>query len=128
MPCVKGTRYPHVAYLSVEEFFARSSHDHCLAPNLDPHPTKESFERDLLSLQSEPGVEKCIIPVMEYEEPSHERDPYSDRVFVVGRAAEQVVERWAKQLRAEHYREERAGAEMPRGHSSGQGGWFLVWD
>ena len=128
MPCLKGTRYAHVAYLGIEEFFSRATHDYCLAPNLEPHAPKAEFSRELLSLQALPGVARCIIPVIEFEQPAKELDPYSDRMFVVGEIDETVVEEWAAKLGAEHYREERAGAELPRDWSSGQVAWCLVWD
>lgn len=128
MPCSRGTRYRHVAYLSIEEFFAKCSNDYCLAPNLEPHPSHADFKAALNKLSAEAGVSRCVIPVGEYEDADRELDPYSDRVFVAGSADEEVIANWARELRAEFYREARPGAEMPREHSNDQAGWFLVWD
>ena len=128
MPCFKGTRYHHVAYLSIEEFFAKSSRDYGLAPNLEPPPTNADLKAALARLSEETGVSRCIIPVDEYEDAENALEPLSDRVFVAGTVHEAVVERWANELRAEFYREERPGAEMPREYSNDQRGWFLVWD
>lgn len=128
MPCSKGTRYRYAAYLSVDEFFDRSSSDHCLAPNLDPHPSIPDFRAALTKLSGEVGVDRCVIPVLEFEDPDSEREPYSDRVFVAGAIDEVVLVNWAQQLRAEFYREERPGAEIPREYSQDKPGWFLVWD
>ena len=128
MPCSKGTRYRHLAYLSIEEFFAKSSSDHCLAPNLEPHPSNADFKAALIRLSEEAGVSRCVIPVIEYEDADSELEPYSDRVFVAGLVDEAVVANWAHQFRAEFYREDRPGAEMPREYSNDEGGWFLVWD
>ena len=128
MPCSKGTRYRHVAYLSIEEFFAKSSSDYCLAPNLEPHPSNADFKAALTRLSEEAGVSRCVIPVGEYEDASSELEQYSERVFVAGSVDEAVIANWARELRAEFYREERPGAEMPREYSNDQTGWFLVWD
>src|SRR4051812_34023134 len=43
MPCCEGARYDYVDYLHVDDFFAKASGDDCLAPNLDPRPTKADF-------------------------------------------------------------------------------------
>ena len=128
MPCSKGTRYHYLAYLSIEDFFARCSNEYCLAPNLEPHPSCVDFQAALTRLSEEPGITRCVIPVLEYEDPDSEQEPYSDRVFVAGTVDESVIAKWARQLRAEFYREERPGAEMPREYSKDQPGWFLVWD
>jgi len=128
MPCSKGTRYDSVAYLSIEEFFAKASSDYCLAPNLEPHPSNAEFKAELTKLSAEAGVSRCVIPVIEYQNPDNEMEPYSDRVFVAGAVDEVVVANWADKLQAEYYEEERPGAEMPREYSKDEGGWFLVWD
>ena len=128
MPCFKGTRYRHVGYLSIEGFFAKSSNDYCLAPNLEPHPTRAEFKDALTRLSREVGVSRCVIPVREYADADNELEPRSDRVFVVGAAAEAVIAHWARELRGEYYREERPGAEIPREYSQDEPGWFLVWD
>ena len=128
MPCSKGTRYSHVAYLSIDEFFAKASSDYCLAPNLEPHPSNAEFKAALTRLSNEPGVSRCVIPVDEYEHPDDESEPSSDRVFVAGTVAESVIAKWAQEFQAEFYREERPGAEIPRQHSNNEPGWFLVWD
>lgn len=128
MPCSKGTRYHHVAYLSIDEFFSKSSSDYCLAPNLEPHPSNADFKAALTRLSEESGVSRCVIPVGEYENAESELEPYSDRVFVAGSVDGAVIANWARELRAEFYREERPGAEMPREYSNDQPGWFLVWD
>ena len=82
----------------------------------------------LARLSEETGVSRCLIPVGEYEDADSELEPYSDRVFVVGSVDEAVIADWARELRAEFYREERPGAQMPREYSNDQTGWFLVWD
>jgi hypothetical protein len=128
MPCSKGTRYHHVAYLSIEDFFAKCSSDYCLAPNLEPHPGNANFKAALTRLSEEAGVSCCVIPVGEYEDADSELEPYSDRVFVAGSVDEAVIANWARELRSKFYREERPGAEMPREYSNDQPGWFLVWD
>jgi hypothetical protein len=128
MPCAKGTRYRFVAYHSIGEFFSRCSADYCLAPNLEPHPSNADFKAALTRLSEESGVSRCVIPVGEFEDADGELEPYSDRVFVAGAIDEAVVARWAAELRADFYREERPGAEMPREYSNDQTGWFLVWD
>jgi hypothetical protein len=128
MPCSKGTRYNHVAYLSIEEFFFKCSSDYCLAPNLEPHPSNADFKAALTRLNEESGVSRCVIPVREYEDGDSELDPYSDRVFVAGSVDDVVISDWARELRAEFYREEWPGAEMPRQYSNDLTGWFLVWD
>src|SRR5258706_8299262 len=84
MPCSKGTRYRHAAYLSIEEFFSKSSSDYCLAPNLEPHPSNADFKAALTRLSEEAGVSRCVIPVGEYEDADSELEPNSDRVFVAG--------------------------------------------
>ena len=106
MPCSKGTRYHHVAYLSVEEFFAKSSDDYCLAPNLEPHPSSADFKAALTRLKEEAGVSRCVIPVLEYEDADSELGPYSDRVFVAGSVDEAVIANWPREFRAEFYRRE----------------------
>ena len=128
MPCSKGTRYHHVAYLSIDEFFSKCSSDYCLAPNLEPHPSNADFKSALTRLSEESGVSRCVIPVGEFEDEENELEPYSDRVFVAGSVDEGVIASWARELQAEFYREERPGAEMPREYSNDQPGWFLVWD
>jgi hypothetical protein len=128
MPCSKGTRYHHVAYLSIDEFFSKCSSDYCLAPNLEPHPSNADFKMALTRLSNESGVSHCVIPVDEYQDGESELEPSSDRVFVAGPVDERVVAAWAQEFRAELYREERPGAEIPRKHSNDQPGWFLVWD
>lgn len=128
MPCSKGTRYHHAAYLSIDEFFSKSSSDYCLAPNLEPHPSNADFKAALTRLSEESGVSRCVIPVAGYEDAESELEPYSDRVFVAGSVDEAVIANWARELRAEFYREERPGAEMPREYSNDQSGWFLAWD
>ncbi len=127
-PCSKGTRYHYVGYLSIDEFFSKCSNDYCLAPNLEPHPSIAEFKAALTRLSKESGVLRCVIPVDEYENPKSELDPSSDRVFVAGPVAEAVIAAWAQEFRAESYREERPGAEIPREYSNDQPGWFLVWD
>ena len=79
-------------------------------------------------MSNEAGVSRCIIPVVEYEDAESQLEPYSDRVFVAGSVDETRIATWASELRAEFYREERPGAEMPREYSNVQPGWFLVWD
>lgn len=128
MPCYKGARYHHVAYLSIDEFFSKCSSDYCLAPNLEPHPSNADFKATLTRLSEESGVSHCVIPVSEFEDAESELEPYGDRVFVAGSVDEAVIAAWARELRAEFYREERSGAEMPREYSNDQPGWFLVWD
>ncbi len=128
MPCSKATRYRHVAYLSIEGFFAKASSDYCLAPNLEPHPSNADFKAALTRLSEEVGVHRCTIPVHEYEDVDGELEPYSDRVFLAGLVDEAVIANWARELRAEFYREERPGAELPREYSNDEPGWFLVWD
>jgi hypothetical protein len=128
MPCSKGTRYHYVAYLSIDEFFAKASSEHCLAPNLEPHPSGAEFQSALERLSEEAGVIRCLIPVLEYEDADSQLEPSSDRVFVSGTVDESVIANWARQLQAEFYREERPGAEMPLEYSEGKPGWFLVWD
>jgi hypothetical protein len=128
MPCSKDTRYDHVAYLSIEEFFAKCSSDYCLAPNLEPHPNNSDFKAALTRLSQLAGVNRCVIPVLEYEEPHQELEPYSDRVFVAGAVPVAVIADWAREFGAEFYPEQRPGAEIPREYSNDQPGWLLVWD
>jgi hypothetical protein len=128
MPCSKGTRYHHVAYLSIDEYFSKCSSDYGLAPNLEPHPSNADFKAALMRLSEESGISRCMIPVVEFEDAERELEPYSDRVFVAGSVVETVIAAWARELRAEFYREARPGAEIPREHSNDQPGWFLVWD
>lgn len=128
MPCSKGTRYPHLAYLSIDEFFAKSSSDYCLAPNLEPHPTNVEFRAKLTKLSCESGVGRCVIPVIEYEDAERELEPYGDRVIVVGIVDELVIGKWAKELNAEFYQEEWPGAEIPHQTSEDGPAWILVWD
>ena len=127
MPCSRAG-YRYAAYLSIEDFFAKCSSDNCLAPNLEPHPSNADFKSALSRLSQEVGVRGCVIPVAEYENPDRELEPYSDRVFVAGLVDETVVANWVRQLRADFYREERPGAEIPREYSNDQPGWVLVWD
>ena len=112
----------------IDEFFSKCSSDYCLAPNLEPHPSIADFKAALTRLSEESGVNRCVIPVGEFEDAESELEPYSDRVFVAGPVDEAVIAAWARELRAEFYREERPGAEMPREYSKDQPGWFLVWD
>ena len=128
MPCSQGARYHYIDYLSVDDFFARASSDDCLAPNLDPHPTNADFHMMLTRLCTEPGVSQCVITVDEYQDADQQLEPYSDRVFISGPVEEKVIAEWAQRLKAEYYREERPGKEMPLEYSKGQPGWFLVWD
>jgi hypothetical protein len=128
MPCSQGARYQHVAYLTIQDFFAKATGEDCLAPNLEPHPSNEAFQASLEELSEEPGVNRCIIPVDEYQEPDEEQEPYSDRVFVGGAVEENVIERWARKLGAECYRQERPEAVIPMEFCKGERGWFLVWD
>jgi hypothetical protein len=128
MPCSQGARYRHVAYLTIEDFFAKATGDDCLAPNLDPHPTNEDFRSLLTQLSSEPGVCRCVIPVDEYQDSDREMEPYSDRVFVAGTVEERTIAKWAQRLQAEFYQEARPGKDIPLEYSNGQPGWFLVWD
>ena len=83
MPCSKGTRYHHVAYLSIDEFFSKCSSDYCLAPNLEPHPNNTDFKAALTRLSEESGVSRCVIPVGEFERDHAERDG-ADNEFVGG--------------------------------------------
>ncbi len=128
MPHSKSTRPHHVAYLSIDEFFSKCAGNYCLAPNLEPHPSKADFKETLTRLSTEPGVNRCVIPVGEYVDAENELEPYSDCVFVAGPVDETVIAAWARELRAEFYREERPGAHIPREYSNDQPGWFLVWD
>ena len=128
MPCSEGSRYGYVAYLTIEDFFAKAGTDDCLAANMEPHPTNREFAAVLRHIRSEDGVTNCLIPVDEYQDPENEQEPYSDRVFVMGPVEESVVADWAKKLNAEIYREERPGAEVPLTHSKGEPVWCLVWD
>ena len=128
MPCAKGTRYQYVAYLSIEDFFAQATSDYCLAANLEPHLSNADFKSALMRLRAQPGVNRCIIPVIEYEDADQKLGPCSDRIFMTGAVDEAAIAEWARQLNAEYYHEERPGAEIPREHSNGEAGWFLVWD
>jgi len=128
MPCVNGDRYSYVAYLAVEDFFARTSDDYALAPNLEPHPPNPEFKTALTTLRAQPGVAEVLIPVDEFGEPEQELEPCSDRIFIIGAPDETTIADWANRLGAEFYREERAGAEVPLNHSRGQPAWCLVWD
>jgi hypothetical protein len=51
--------------LSIEDFFAAADDDHCLAPNLMPHPPREQMRAALLALRDRTEIADVLVDVLE---------------------------------------------------------------
>ncbi len=80
--------------LPIEAYFARTEETD-LAPNLDPHPGKDWFRRELQALRDEPDVEDVLIAV------DSEKWLDSDRIVIVSRRPAEGLESLLSRLRAD---------------------------
>jgi hypothetical protein len=68
-----------VPLLTIDDFFALAKDDHCLAPNLEPHPTAAQFQEALIQLRDKEGIRQVLLDVVEYDGDA----PIADGIVVV---------------------------------------------
>lgn len=83
--------------LSVEDFFAAANDDHCLAPNLMPHPPREQMRTALLALRDRVEIADVLVDVVEILDGI----PHSQAVIIRTPCADLDVSDFVREYRAD---------------------------
>jgi hypothetical protein len=89
--------YPVV---SLDLFFDGNNDPGSIAPNLDPHPGVETFERVLREIRDREDVSDVVVQI---DEVIPGEWPYVNAVYVVTTARPEAVYEWAAELRPDEY-------------------------
>lgn len=89
-----GDAYPVVP---LELFFEGNEDTASIAPNLDPHPGVQTFDRVLREIRERPEVSDVVLQVSEVMEGDDEW-PFVEAAYVVTKASDEEVGEWASEL------------------------------
>ena len=111
--------------MSVQEFFAKAIDDYSIAPNLDPHPSLESFRVSLFELEQPNDGTKILMKLVEDDGES----PVADAIVIVTPRPRECFQSFAKSFGADGValadeKTIRQIGEIPEGFHV----WQILWD
>lgn len=111
--------------IPLQEFFSKAADDYSIAPNLEPHPTLESFRSALFQLEQPNDGTRVLMDVTEEED----EEPVAIGIAIITRRPRESFHDFAESfgtdgvVPADKKTILRVG-EIPKGFSV----WHLIWD
>lgn len=111
--------------MPLEEFLPKATDDYSIAPNLEPHPTLESFRKALRELERPHDGTSVLLDLAEDEDES----PVAQGVVVVTPRPREAFESFAKAFNADGvYLADENTIRLVGVTAQGLNVWHIIWD